>query len=110
MRFRLCTLSEALLLETFIEAVNADPTLLPNTTLRGLALSEGASDSGFMDAVDYAHFEGACVTYGVVANYKQDRMGPVRRQGASSLAGKGWGVASVSGAAELPAHRDGACV
>ena len=62
-------------------AVNADPTLLPNTTLRGLALSEGASDSGFVDAVDYAHFEGACVSYGVVANYKQDRMGPVLQEG-----------------------------
>ena len=85
-------LAEALLLETFVAAVNADPTLLPNTTLRGLALSEGATDSGFVDAVDYAHFEGACVTYGVVANYKQDRMGPVLQQGAFGKGFSGQGA------------------
>jgi len=66
------------LLETVVATVNADPNLLPNTKLRGLALLEGSSDSGFMQAVDYAHMvEGSCVSFGVQKGANQNIIGPV---------------------------------
>lgn len=65
--------------------VNADPDLLPNTKLRGLALLEGSSDSGFMQAVDYAHMvEGSCVSFGVQKGANQNIMGPVPHRSATN--------------------------
>lgn len=76
---------EAHLLETVVATVNADPDLLPNTKLRGLALLEGSSDSGFMQAVDYAHMvEGSCVSFGVQKGANQNIMGPVPHRSATN--------------------------
>mmetsp|Transcript_24613 Transcript_24613/g.37404 ORF Transcript_24613/g.37404 Transcript_24613/m.37404 type:complete len:194 (+) Transcript_24613:91-672(+) len=68
-------LDEAVLMDAVIDEINNDPDIFPNTTVRGLVMSEGTTVTSLLETLEFAYSAGACLTTGVTTGTRQAIMG-----------------------------------